>query len=884
VRVYELAKELGLENRAVLVLCEDLGIDGKNSHSNALTDHEAEKIRRHVIRSAVSEKGDSIKEVRRSGSLVTEKRVGGSVIRRRKKSDELDDTQELADEQGDAELLLSSELENVHVEKIEEESGVLAEEGSEEQEDLEESSLEEPSEVTELEELESAGLSSEEIELARTGAMNDARKRLDIRAPKILGKIELPIKQVRVAKDNGQNRNGNTGKPAGATAESESAFKSKRKKKDEAFKEEDDFGRKPKKKQVLRKDELLDYDGERELWKGKKDKGKKKDRHDEQESDNAPAKVGIKLVKIQGEISVGEFAKQLGIKAGQVIAQLMGLGVMATINHLIDFETATLIAEEFGAKTVNTQSDIEDYVATIKAQDEPEQLKLRPPVVTVMGHVDHGKTSLLDAIRKTSVTTGEVGGITQHIGAYNVKLASGGSVTFLDTPGHEAFTSMRMRGAQLTDIVVLVVAADDGVMPQTIEAINHAKAASVPIIVAINKMDKESANPDKVIAQLAEYGLVPEDWGGDTIMVKVSAHTKQGLAELLENLHVQAEVLELKANPSRSAYGTVVEAKLDRGRGFVITVLVQGGTLKKGDAFVAGSVFGRVKAIVSDDGSHVQEAGPSIPVEVLGASSVSISGDDFIVLQDEVQARKIAEERAQIRRRKELTASRALVSSGGPLTLESFSQMVGDSTEIKELPLIVKADAQGNVEALTEALQQISNEEVRVKIIHKAVGGITENDVHLAGASSAIIVAYNVRPDSRAAFAIENAGVEMIYSRIIYDLVDSIKSAIVGRMAPKFQEKTLGHIEVRDTFKVPKLGTVAGSYVQDGTVSRGSLIRLLRDGTVIFEGKMASLRRFKDDVKEVNAGYECGIGLDGYSDIKSGDIMEVYVVEEVQRQ
>ena len=920
-RLYELAKELGLENRAVIVLCDELGIEGKNSHSNSLTDGEAEKIRRHVIRSAVNDKGDSIREVRRSGETVTERRVGGSVIRRRKKDDELDEAPQAPLNERDFHIepstpMFANQSPDFAAEQKERNAALRAadalfapkKQSDDESDDDEEAELEsEEEEDTEESEEEAAEESGEEAvgeepeELAASAEataadaqaadkaanaerLAEVRKRLDIRAPKVLGRIELPAKPVREKPATSENGT------AASTDDADAAGRKAKKRRVEEPRAADTDARgnkRPKKKQVLRKDQLVDYEGDRDLWRGKRDKGKKGGKGDGRNgssADQTPLKVGVKMVRIDGEISVGEFARQLGVKAGQVIAKLMHLGVMATINQLIDFETATIVAEEFGAKTQNTESDSEAFMAARRIEgDDPDRTALRPPIVTVMGHVDHGKTSLLDSIRKTSVTAGEVGGITQHIGAYNVKLASGGSVTFLDTPGHEAFTAMRMRGAQLTDIVVLVVAADDGVMPQTIEAINHAKAADVPIIVAINKMDKDGANPEKVINQLSEHGLVPEEWGGETIMVKVSAHTKAGIPELLENLHVQAEVLELKADVERAAYGTVVESKLDRGRGTVITLLVQGGTLRKGDAFVAGPVFGRVKALVSDDGTIVDSAGPSIPVEVLGASSGATAGDDFAVISDEVRGRAIADERAQKRRRKELTAMRGASSGTGPLTLEQFSQMVGQSSEMKELPLIVKADVQGSAEALGDTLMQLSNSEVRIKIIHKAVGGITENDVQLASASNAIIVAFNVRPDSRANLVLESEGVEMVYSRVIYDLIDSIKSAIVGRMAPKFQEKVLGHVEVRQTFKVPRLGMIAGSYVLDGTITRAAQVRLLRDGAVMFEGKLASLRRFKDDVREVNTGYECGIGLDGFSDIKDGDMMEVFTVEEIKQ-
>ena len=924
VRVYELAKELGLENKAVLGLCVDLGIEGKTSHSNSLSDSEADKIRRHVIRSAVEEKGDKVREVRRSGQVVTERRVGRSVIRRRKKSDaeepeeEAEETEEAAADFAAPEVTLPSLAPNLAQERQQRNDAlkaadalfVKAEQPAEvaptepvepAKEDTAEETVEEepvaqevvdaepeiPAEAKEEESVEQIASDPEDVDEGEP-QLEEVRRRHDIRAPKVLGRIELPIRQESEERRPAEKR---SEKKAAVVEDFEpvSSGKGKGKRRKDRGAEDGGRGKKPRKKQVLRKDELLDYDGEKDGWRGKRDKKTKRGRGEEGSSvaaESAPAKQGTKIVKIDGEISVGEFAKQIGVKAAEVVAKLMNLGVMATINQLIDFDTATLIAEEFGAKTVNTESDSEAFMLSLRnaEEDDSAERALRPPVVTVMGHVDHGKTSLLDTIRQTSVTTGEFGGITQHIGAYNVKLPSGGSVTFLDTPGHEAFTAMRARGAELTDIVVLVVAADDGVMPQTIEAISHSKAAGVPIIVAVNKMDVEGANPDKVINQLSEHGLVPEDWGGDTIICKVSAHTKEGIDELLENLHLQAEVLELKADSNRKAFGTVVESRLDKGRGTVITVLVQAGTLKKGDPFVAGAVFGKVKAMMADDGSEVEEAGPSIPVELLGASSAAEAGDDFAVLEDEARARKIAEERSQKKRRRELAAARPSATAGGALTLERFSEMVGESADIKELPLIIKADVQGSVEALADSLLTLSNDEVKVRIIHKAVGGVTENDVQLASASNAIIVGFNVRPDARASHLIESEGVSVLYSRVIYDLVESVESAVHGRMAPKFQEKTLGRVEVRQTFKVPKLGTIAGSYVTEGTIPRNGLVRLLRDGIVVYEGKLASLKRFKEDVREVKEGYECGIGLDGFSDIKDGDSLEVYVVEEIARQ
>lgn len=905
IRVYELAKELGLDNKAVLTLCTQLEFEEKSSHSSSLSDDEADKIRRFVIRKAVNEKGSAQKDVKKEGQFLTESRMG-SVIRRRKKDPSLEEetlvetpVQEEVAEETPLELEksdsfsseateVSSRGESAVVEAMKSDlhkSKVLGKisigANAQAQQSEEDDSLQEAS--AKQEEEEAPALTEEEI-LANT------RKRHGIAAPKILGKIELPTKATAVATvENGKKSTTPPAKQslAGDTEEESSSDKSaKGKKKGKSFEKSDldDFdSKKPRKKQVLRKDELVDYEDERDGWRTKK--VKKKDKKSELEDSPLEAnamKQAKKQVKIAGAISVGELAKQMSVKVSEVIAVLMKLGVMASINHLIDFDTATVIASEFEYTTANTDQDVEELIAGIQKEEEViENLKLRPPVVTVMGHVDHGKTSLLDAIRKTAVTKSEFGGITQHIGAYNVKSPSGGSVTFLDTPGHEAFTAMRSRGAKVTDIVVLVVAADDGVMPQTIEAINHAKAANVPIIVVVNKIDKEGANRDKILAQLGEHGLVPEEWGGETLVCDVSATTRQGVKELLESLYLQAEILELKANADRLAIGTVIESKIDRGRGPVATVLVKKGTLKKGDVFVAGSVFGKVRALVADNGDKVDEAGPSIPVEVLGASSAPLAGDDFIVFASEAEARSIADRRQQSKRLRELAQADKAVAATGGLTLERFSELVGASVDIKELPLIVKADVQGSVEAVATALEQLSNEEVKVRVIHRAVGAISENDVQLAGASKAILIGFNVRADARAAAVLEGEEVQVLYSRVIYELIDQIGASIKGMRAPVFKEKTLGHVEVRQTFKVPKQGVIAGSYVLDGTVSRAATVRLLRDSAVVFEGKLSSLRRFKDDVKEVLAGYECGIGIEGYSDIKAGDIIEVYKVEEV---
>ena len=568
-----------------------------------------------------------------------------------------------------------------------------------------------------------------------------------------------------------------------------------------------------------------------------------------------------------------DLASKMSRKASEVIVKLMKLGVMATINQELDAETATIIAGEMG---VSVEVKIEKSRAVIDdIADEAETLLPRPPVVTVMGHVDHGKTSLLDAIRTTKVTASEAGGITQHIGAYQVEI-NGQKITFLDTPGHEAFTAMRARGAQVTDIAVLVVAADDGVMPQTIEAINHAKAAGVPIIVAINKIDKEDATPDKVKQELTEYGLVVEEWGGDTIAVPVSAKTKYNLDHLLEMILLVAEVKELTANPDRPAMGSVIEAELDKGKGPVATVLVAKGSLNVGDVIVAGCAFGRIRAMVDDKGRRVKKAGPSMPVEVQGLSEVPGAGDPFYVVADEKLARQVISARVVERKASE---AKQIVK----VSLEDLFERIKDG-EVKELNIIIKADVQGSVEALQQSLVRLSTSEVRVNPIHGGVGAITETDVMLAAASNAIILGFNVRPDSNTKATAEIQGVDLRLYRVIYDAIEDVKAAMTGLLDPDFKEVVLGKAKVRQVFKVPKAGFVAGSYVTEGKITRASKIRVIRDSVVIHEGSIESLRRFKDDVKEVTEGYEFGIGVEKFNDIKEDDIIEAYIMEEVKRQ
>ena len=600
---------------------------------------------------------------------------------------------------------------------------------------------------------------------------------------------------------------------------------------------------------------------------------KDQDKAGKGKKESTPPKKQKLVISVPDEITVGELAQRLKVTASEVVKRLMMMGVMATVNQEIDYDTAYLIADELGA-VVNKEVhvSIEEKLFDV-AEDAPETLVERPPVICVMGHVDHGKTSLLDAIRNTHVTAGEAGGITQSIGAYRVNI-NGKYITFLDTPGHEAFTAMRARGAMATDIAILVVAADDGIMPQTVEAINHAKAAGVEIIVAINKIDKPGANPDQVKQELTQYDLLPEEWGGKTICVPVSALTKKGIPDLLENILLVAEVAELKANPKRRAKGVVIEAKLDKGRGPVATILVQNGTLRAGDTVIAGTSVGRVRAMTDDRGKPVKEAGPSVPVEIAGLDEVPMAGDEFNAVEDEKMARELAEQRRMKEKEDELNANTRI-------KLEDFFNQIKEG--VKDLNIVVKADVKGSAEAVKTSLLKLSNDEVHVNVIHSAVGGITENDVQFAAASSAIIVGFNVRPDKTAIDSADRQGVEIRTYRIIYECIEEIEAAIKGMLKPVFREAVLGHAEVRQTIHVPNVGTIAGSYVQDGKITNKSKIRIVRDGVVIFEDAISSLRRFKDDVKEVASGYECGVGLEKFNDIKVGDILEAFIMEQVER-
>ena len=605
---------------------------------------------------------------------------------------------------------------------------------------------------------------------------------------------------------------------------------------------------------------------EKNINSNEKDKKKKK-------QEDVKAEPEVKEVEVPDEISVGDFAQKLNMSPTVIVKKLFELGIMASVSQVIDFDTASLIGDDLGF-TVNKEIIVTDEDRLFNdVEDDPASLESRSPVVVVMGHVDHGKTSLLDAIRKTNVIANEAGGITQHIGAYRVRV-NNRKITFLDTPGHEAFTAMRMRGAQVTDVAILVVAADDGIMPQTIEAINHAKAAEVTIIVAINKIDKEGANPDRIKQELTEYGLVPEEWGGDTICVPISAKFNQNIDELLEMVLLVSDMKELKANPNRNAKGTVIEARLDKGRGPVATMLVQNGTLRIGDIVVAGTSVGRVRAMLDDRGNNVKKAGPSVPVEITGLSDVPDGGDIFYAVEDERKARAVVEKRKE-KQKEDSIVSRAAVS------LDALFDQIKEG-EVKDLNIIVKADVQGSVEAVKQSLSKLSNEEVRVNCIHGGVGGVTESDVMLAAASNAIIVGFNVRPAASAVDSAKLNNVDIRLYRVIYNAIEEIEAAMKGMLAPKFREDVLGHAEVRSTFKVSGVGTIAGGYVLDGKISRNSQVRIVRDSIIIHEGILSSLKRFKDDVKEVATNYECGIGIENFNDIKDGDIIESFIMEEIK--
>jgi len=853
-RVYELARDLNLTNKILLSKLSDLDISVK-SHMSSLADEDVARIKAFIFG--------------KKEAAVEETRIKPTVIRRRRKQVKVEVAPEHPAEPDDA-AAAEKPAEDAPEEKVPEKEAAV--EGKT-QEIVDEKAAEKAAPVAEA---------AKPADLKEKKPAKAVKKVKKEDAAKI---IQLPVKPVekpskkKAAPDDEvkieihpirqQADLGPSAVPLDLPSKEGKKKKGKKK-----VEEDDHQNRFIKKKISFRRKSVVEgqdlYDGG---YKGRKPRkgAKAKAAAPAQKTQITTSKAIKRRIKVDDAIIISDLAKRMGIKANEMIKVLMGMGVMTTVNQSIDFDTAVVVASEFDYEV--ERAAFEEETILKQEADDPKKLQERPPVVTIMGHVDHGKTSLLDVIRKTKITETEAGGITQHIGAYRVA-TDRGQIAFLDTPGHEAFTAMRSRGAKITDLVILVVAADDGVMPQTLEAINHSKAAKVPIIVAINKIDKANADPDRVKRELAEKGLTPEDWGGDTIFVHVSAKERQGIDELLEMISLQAEVLELKANPDKLAYGHVVEAKIDSGRGPVATVLVQDGTLRTGDPVVCGIHFGKIRALLDDRGVQVESAGPSIPVEILGLSGVPMAGDEFIVLADEKSARQVSGHRIQKQRSKELAQTNRL-------SLEKLYEQIQQG-EVKDLNLIIKADVHGSIEALGEALTKLSNEEVKVKVIHSATGTITESDISLAAVSNAIIIGFNVRPTPKVqAFAGEE-NVDMRFYNVIYDVIKDVKGAMVGLMESTYREHVTGTAEVREVFQIPKVGAIAGSYVTDGKLERGQRMRVVRDGVVLYEGKNSSLRRFKDDAKEVQAGYECGIGVENFNDIKVGDILESYYLEEIR--
>src|SRR5512136_1512755 len=868
-RVYELAKEFGIENKEFIAKLKTLGIAVK-SHSSTLEDNEVERVRREF-----AAKGD--KEV-------VEKRVKSTVIRRRAVR-----LPEEAAEPEEAAAPPEAEAAAEPVEKVEKEEKVAKPEKEEKIEKVEkvekpekplEPKAEEPPPVEAPPAAEKAPVKAEpapkkEPDLSRQATI--------IRRPEPVEKKEGPrppaatIPQTQIRKPAaGQPAppRAHAAPPAGANARGAAPAADRKGKRAVEVVMDGVAAKKrtlikqgiDKKDKRVRLREIEEEEAAR--WRGDKKAAVVKMK----KTEITVPKASKRRIRISEAIRVGELAKQMGVRASDVINKLLGLGMMVTINQSIDVDAASLIATEFGYQVEAVTAEYDELLQRTEA--EPRNLKPRAPVVTVMGHVDHGKTSLLDAIRQTNVIEGEAGGITQAIGAYHVHIKDR-DIVFLDTPGHEAFTAMRARGAKVTDIVVLVVAADDGVMEQTVEAINHSRSAGVPIIVAVNKIDKPNATPDRIKQELAQHNLTSEDWGGDSLFADISAKKKIGIENLLELILLQADVLELKADPDRPARGIIIEAKLDKGRGPVATVLIQEGTLHEGDSFSAKTEYGRVRAMIDDQGRRVKEAGPSMPVEVIGFSSVPQAGSEFIGVEDEKKAKNISEYWVRKEREKELAAS-------SKITLEQLYQRIKEGA--KDLNVILKADVQGSLEALSEALNKLSTDEIKLKIIHSSTGAITETDVMLASASDAIILGFKVRPDARVVEIAEKEGVEIKLYDVIYNAINDIHDAMEGLLEPEFKEVVQGRAEVRETFRIIKVGTVAGCHVTDGKIPRSANVKLVRDSVVVYDGKIASLKRFKDDAKEVSAGMDCGLGIEGYNDIRVGDVIEAYIMEQIERK
>lgn len=898
-RVYELARELDLESRKLVEKLNAAGMDIKN-YMIALDEDTVAKARAIVAR-AVSE-------------VVEEKRIKPTIIRRRKKvvepEPDLAPAPTLSEEPKEESVPELAEIEAELVSEVEEAAPVDVPETLE-------TPLEPEAEVTVLSQEETVPLEEQESAISEVEVEPEIpaepaakaepekpavettkppkkpkskklkKRRMDEPAKIIKLPEEGPLKDVL-----GKKAEQETPKPAPApgpipatrpqalpvepqketTEEAKKEKPAKRKKVRKKAEEEDAKDKvapKRRKKEVYERADLYDSKPARAKTRVGGKRIKESPRRHKQTEITVPRAIK-RRIKVQGSVSVTDLAKAMGTKATQLIRVLMGMGVMANINQPLDFEAASLAADELGFELEMDTFQEGDYLA--KEEERREDLTLRPPVVTIMGHVDHGKTSLLDYIRQSKIIEGEFGGITQHIGAYYVNTERG-DVVFLDTPGHEAFTAMRARGAKVTDLVVLVVAADDGVMPQTREAVNHARAASIPIVVAINKIDKHGADPDRVRREMADLGLTPEEWGGDTLFASISAKTGQGVDDLLSLLLLQAEMLELRGNPTLRATGSVVEAELDKAKGPVATVLIKNGTLRQGDQFVCGEYFGRVRAMLDHLGRRLDTAGPSTPVKLYGISGVPMAGDEFLVVQDEKTAKQIMEYRKSVSKKPEATRK-------GLVSLDDLFDRIREG-DVKELNIVLKADVQGSAEALSESLLKQSTDRVKLNIIHAAAGAITESDIMLASASNAIVIGFNVRTNPRVSEIAEKEHVDVRYYEVIYNAIEDVRMAMTGLLEPLIKENVIGHTEVRETFRVPKVGTVAGCQVMDGRVERNASVRLLRDNVVVFDGRISSLRRFKEDVKEVQTGYECGISLENFNDIKPGDILEVYQKEKV---
>ena len=877
IRVYELSKELGISNKKVLNVASDLNIEVR-SHVSTLSDNEAKQITNKIKGAMASESGKDADEsgqnteekvkvfTSETGEEVVERRKGSNVIIRRKKGRKKEDTPEEKPDQVAAGTE-GSEIAQEKTDQVEQKANISDEEVLEE---VAKSDHAEPQKekVKEPEEIVKQEKASDQLTEIPTDIKK--KKRKDKKSKAIVDEIDT----VEEPQETKPKKKGKKTKPKSddfidtETLEGlRRAFRTKlpsRKREyvvqDKKNKSKSDTGR----KQQRPHSKSRRYDTRR-------GSDYQEQKTDSQRQEVTPSK---KAIKIGETITLGDLAKKMQLKAGDVIKKLMQLGFKATINETLDDETATLLAEEFGFE-VSVEKFEEKEILFQKDDEEDFEKQSRPPVVTVMGHVDHGKTTLLDTIRKTNVVGGEAGGITQHIGAYKVQ-HNDKTIVFIDTPGHEAFTSMRARGASITDIVILVIAADDGIMPQTQEAINHSKAAGVPIIVAINKVDKPEAEPEKIKRQLSEAGLLPEEWGGDTLIAEISAKSGKGIDHLLELVTLQSELMELKAAANKRANGVVVEAELDVGRGPVATVLVVEGTLKVGDYVVIGTDYSKVRALTDDQGQRVKEAGPATPVEIMGLADIPEAGEKFYVVKDEKAAKEVVSHREDEKREK-------MKKPDVKITLEDLYESI-DTKEVKELNLIIKGDTQGSVEALKESLNDLSTEKCKVNIVHTGVGGISETDVTLASASNAIIVGFNVRPDKNAKEHAEQEGVSFELHSIIYDVANRIKSAMEGLLEPITKEIILGHVEVKDTFRISKQGTIAGCMVTDGKITRDSNLRVLRDDVVIYDGKIESLKRFKDDAKEVQSGYECGISIKNYNDIKVGDTFEVYEYQLIKQE